>query len=71
MRAGLTTETWELVFFVDNLFDDDTVKTGNDNGSQVATTRYASFPPGPRDGMFVTLPDPRVVGVRGKFRFGG
>ena len=71
LRAGLTSSNWEVVFFVDNVFDDDTVKTGNDNGSQVETTRWASFPPGPRDGIYVTLPDPRVVGIRGKYRFGG
>ncbi len=68
-RAGLRQETWEITLFVDNLFDDDTVKSGIDFGSQVDTTRQGLFPPGPGDGVVVTLPDPRVVGVRANFQF--
>ena len=63
-RAGLIGDDWELVLFVDNVFDDDTVKTGVDVGSQVDTVRQGYFPPGPNDGVFVSMPDPRVVGMR-------
>ncbi|MBT8422411.1 MAG: TonB-dependent receptor, partial [Gammaproteobacteria bacterium] len=68
-RAGLIGDNWELTFFVDNVFDDDTVKSGVDFGSQVNTVKQGYFPPGPTDGVVVSLPDPRVVGARLNFTF--
>jgi outer membrane receptor protein involved in Fe transport len=69
LRLGLIDDRFEVVLFVDNAFDDDTVKTGVDFGSQVATTLEGKFPPGPLDGVIVTLPDPRTIGVRASFNF--
>lgn len=69
IRLGLLTDQYEIVLFMDNAFDDDTVKTGVDFGSQVETTRIGQFPPGPSDGVIVTLPDPRTIGVRASFNF--
>ncbi len=69
LRAGLSAEQWDLTLYVTNVFDDDTVKSGVDVGSQVTTTENGYFPPGPTDGVMVSLPDPRVWGLRGKFRF--
>ncbi len=69
-RIGLIAEAWEVVFFVDNLFDDDTVKTGVDFGSQVDTLRQAHWPPAPGDGLIANLPKPRLYGVRAAFRYG-
>jgi len=69
IRLGLLSDRYEVVLFMDNAFDDDTVKTAVDFGSQVETTRIGQFPPGPSDGVIVTLPDPRTVGVRASFNF--
>ena len=68
-RAGLITDRWDLTLFMDNVLDDDTVRSGVDFGSQVNTVRQGQFPPGPTDGVIVSLPDPRVIGVRGVYRF--
>ena len=69
LRVGLSAESWDLILFVDNVFDDDTVKTAIDLGSQVATFKEVQWPPGPTNGTIASLPDPRTVGVRGKIRF--
>ena len=69
LRAGLISDQWELILFVDNAFDDDTVKSAVDFGSIVNTTRQGQFPPGPTDGVVVTMPDPRIVGFRANFQF--
>ena len=58
------------VLFVDNVTDDDTARTGVDVGSQLETFRQGLFPPGPNDGYLVSLPPPRLYGVRAKFGFG-
>ena len=71
MRLGLTSDKWEVIAYVDNLLDDSRFKTGGtgpDFGEQVTqlgftaglgTTHY-----------FGSLPDPRVFGIRGAYRFG-
>jgi len=69
VRAGVISDNWELIAFIDNVFDDDTVKTGVDFGSQVDGVRQGYFPPAPTDGVVVSLPDPRVYGVRATFKF--
>ncbi len=69
LRAGLTSENWDLIVYVDNLFNDDTVKSVTGVGSQIETVRQSLFPPGPSGNTVAVLPDPRVVGVRGQLRF--
>lgn len=69
LRGGVIGDSWEVIGYIDNVFDDDTVKSGVDFGSQVNTVREGQFPPGPTDGVIVTMPDPRVVGVRASFSF--
>ncbi len=68
-RAGLVADSWELIAFVDNVFDDDTVKSAVDFGSLVDATRQGFFPPSPPDSVVVSLPDPRVAGVRANLKF--
>jgi outer membrane receptor protein involved in Fe transport len=68
-RAGLVQDTWELIFFVDNVFDDDTVKSAVDFGSIPDSTRQGLFPPSPPDSLVVSLPDPRVAGIRANYQF--
>ncbi|MGI9341594.1 MAG: TonB-dependent receptor [Gammaproteobacteria bacterium] len=70
LRAGVVTNNWEVVLFVDNVTDDDTPKSAVDVGSQLETFRQGLFPPGPNDGMIVSLPSPRIYGIRASFGFG-
>ena len=70
LQLGLIGEKWEVVGYVDNLLDDDTVKTGGsgpDFGEQVSELGFVA-------GLgvlfnFAPLPDPRVIGVRLTRRF--
>jgi outer membrane receptor protein involved in Fe transport len=76
-RAGIASDQWEIVAYVDNAFDDDTVKTG------VNSTWNAGFgavPNPPTPGRFTTvlpadvqviLPDERQFGLRVAYSFGG
>ncbi len=68
-RIGVTSENVDLLVYIDNAFDNDTIKSGLEVGTQVGPLRQGSFPPGPTDGFIANLPDPRVVGFRGRFRF--
>ncbi len=70
-RAGLTGDNWEAILFIDNVLDDDTVKSGIEFGSITDSNRQGYIPPSPADGIVVSLPDPRIVGVRFNFNFGG
>jgi outer membrane receptor protein involved in Fe transport len=73
-RAGVNTEKWEVIAYVDNAFDDDTAKEGLDN----IDTRYLSAdftaPAGfsilVPNGARYLLPDPRTYGIRATYRFG-
>jgi len=69
-RIGLTTSKWEVILFVDNLLDDDTPRSAVDVGSQLETFRQGAFPPGPNDGVIVSLPSPRIAGIRATLNFG-
>ena len=70
-RLGITGDTWEAIAYVDNVFDDDTVRTGGsgpDFGQQVTETGFlAGFG---ISHWFANLPDPRTFGVRATYRFG-
>jgi len=69
-RLGLTSESWEFLIYVDNLFDDETIKTGArgpDFGDQVTKLGFTA-------GLGVTnwfgpLPDPQIFGARLTVRF--
>jgi outer membrane receptor protein involved in Fe transport len=71
LRLGLTTDRWEVLGYVENVFDDDTIKTANSApnfGKQVSELGFLA-------GLGVsnsvgTLPNPRVYGVRASYRFG-
>lgn len=72
VRAGLTGENWEVVAYVDNVFDDDTVRTGF-LAPDFRTFGVAPFPP-PftvilTNAGYYKLPDPRQWGVRASYRF--
>jgi outer membrane receptor protein involved in Fe transport len=65
-RFGVRNRTWDVLGFVDNAFDDDTVKVAFDDGdipNFYGTFRFLNRPT-------MTLPDPRLYGIRANYRFG-
>ncbi len=65
-RAGIVNDSWDVMAYVDNAFDDDTVKTGFEDGDIPkfgATFRFLNH------GTLV-LPEPRTYGLRINYRFG-
>ena len=79
-RVGLRAGKWDVIAYVENAFDDDTIK----NSTAAVNTRDALFlspfglPPSPPPStiilppsQMVILPDQRQFGVRTSFRFGG
>jgi outer membrane receptor protein involved in Fe transport len=72
LRVGLVHPQYEFIAYVDNLLDDDTIRSGGsgpDFARQVAETGFTA-------GLgvshfFGTLPDPRIVGIRANYKFGG
>ena len=70
LRAGLAGESWDFIVYVENLFDDDTIRTGGagpDFGSQASDLGFVA-------GLgvqqsFGSLPSPRVLGARFSVRF--
>jgi outer membrane receptor protein involved in Fe transport len=71
MKLGLISDKWDVIAYVDNVLDDDRIKTagsGPDFGAQVTQLGFtAGFG---TTHYFATLPDPRVFGIRGSYRFG-
>jgi iron complex outermembrane recepter protein len=66
MRGGVQNDRWSAILYIDNLFDDDTIKSGLDN---IDTNYVASA--GIPNGARALLPDKRAVGLRVGFNFGG
>ncbi len=79
-RLGLLQDTWDVQFYVTNVFDSDTIISGGPNPG-IATGNFgfgiaALFPPsvnaGPKlpSDIYANLPNPRIAGIRANFRFG-
>lgn len=70
-RAGVGGENWEVQGYVDNAFDDDTIKSSFGNtynqGLRVAAPPFTFVLPLNQTPI---LPDGREVGVRARYRFG-
>ncbi len=67
VRAGVTTSRWNVVAYVNNVFDDDTLKTGANDFPDFNRSLIGSFSLG-----YVAqfnAPDKRQVGVRAGYRF--
>jgi outer membrane receptor protein involved in Fe transport len=65
-RFGVRNDQWDVIGYVDNAFDDDTVKVAFNDGdipTFFATNRFL-------DKGTITLPDPRLYGIRVNYRFG-
>jgi outer membrane receptor protein involved in Fe transport len=82
LRFGLMADTWDVQLYINNIFDNDTVISGGPNpGIPTGTFGFGlavpPFPPGINAGpklpsdIYVNLPNPRIVGLNAKFRFGG
>ena len=85
LRAGLTSEKWEALLYVDNVLDDDTVRqAGPTVGIPNANFAFglATAPGLPVDNpnailagpnlpqdVYANLPNPRVIGMRVNFNF--
>ena len=71
MRVGLTSDKWEVIAYVDNLLDDNRFKTGGTGPDFAEQVTDLGFTAGlGTTHYFGTLPDPRVFGIRGAYRFG-
>lgn len=73
LRLGVSNEQWDVVGYVDNLFDDDTVKTGftSIDPRYIAFDPFTFFGPVLPNGARLLLPDQRSFGLRVNYRFGG
>ena len=65
LRAGIDFERFTLMAFVDNVTDDDTIRSAQRN---IDPGRPEGFAPG--RAIIAYLPEPRVAGVRLIYRFG-
>ena len=72
LRAGLQADTWDLLFYVNNAFDDDTIRSWSAATGLVATSEKDLINPNmsifPAEG-FSIAPPPRHWGMRANFRF--
>jgi outer membrane receptor protein involved in Fe transport len=69
LRVGITSDKWDALVFVNNVTDSDTVLTGNGNPGDVDQSLFDPTNFSPADTVGVSLPDPRIVGVRFAYRF--
>lgn len=69
LRIGLTSDRWELVGYVDNLFDDDTIRSADLKTGDVDRVLFTPALRTSTQAVLVTLPDPRRFGVRLNVRF--
>lgn len=72
-RLGITNERWNILLYIENLFDDDTLRTGGsgpDFGANVANifAKGEGLSPLGRSHFFGPMTDPRTLGVRINFR---
>jgi outer membrane receptor for ferrienterochelin and colicin len=66
VRTGVVNETWDFIAYVDNALDDDTVKTGFEDGDIPTFGATFNF----LNHGTIILPDPRTYGLRVNYRFG-
>ena len=69
LRLGLQADAWDVLLFVDNVTDEDTINTGGigpEFGQRVAEEGFLALGQNFYQGR---LPDPRTFGVRATYRF--
>ena len=68
-QLGLQTETWSVMLFATNIFDDDTVQWGQFYNDFKDGMYGGQFGGEPRDeSIMAFLPEPRIVGIRGTWK---
>ncbi|MDA5192887.1 TonB-dependent receptor [Govanella unica] len=67
VRTGISTDRWDLTLYVDNLFDDRTVKSADVKTGDV--DREILGLASSSSAVLATLPDPRTFGLRSSFKF--
>ena len=69
-KLGLTGESWEFLFYVDNLLDDDTIRSGGSGPDFGEAFGDLGFSAGlVRTHFFAPLTMPRTLGARLSYRF--
>ena len=71
LRFGIAAERWEALVYVNNVTDDDTVLSTTSSPGNVEVGLVDPFAFSPADTSQASLPDPRIVGLRFNYRFGG
>jgi outer membrane receptor protein involved in Fe transport len=68
-RVGLTNQNWNIMLYVNNLFDDDTISSSGGNTDVAAG--YAGAAPALVPPTFSTafLPPPRTAGLRFHYQY--
>lgn len=73
-RLGVSNNQWNIMLYVENLFDDDTLRTGGSGPDFGANVEHVFAPGGPGFGAlgvshyFGPMTDPRTAGVRISFQ---
>ena len=71
LRVGIAAERWDALLYVTNVSNDKTVLTANPFPGDVAQSLADPSSFTPADSVGAALPDPRIVGLRFAYRFGG
>jgi iron complex outermembrane recepter protein len=69
LRIGLSTARWEVTAYVNNLFDDDKLKSTGINIPDYNNSQATPDSPGVYSGVLANLPDKRQVGIRASYKF--
>ncbi len=77
VSAGILGDNWDVQFYINNVFDDDTITSAGGNPG-IATAQWrlgladgaVAGPKLPSD-VYANLPAPRILGARFNWRFGG
>jgi iron complex outermembrane receptor protein len=70
LRVGLSGDDWQVVAYVDNLFDDDTIRHGFNTGGDLRNFSIEGATFVLPDSAQYYLPSPRTFGIRAAYRFG-
>jgi outer membrane receptor protein involved in Fe transport len=68
-RIGLMTDSWTATFYVENVFEDETVRSAQ-TGPGISTGLFINGPPRVRNQVIAYPAPPRVFGLRLQYKFG-
>ena len=70
VRFGVTNDRWSVLAFVNNVFEDDTIKSGGSGPDFAQQVSELGFTAGLGvTQFFARMPDPRIMGIRANFNF--